>query len=191
MPTAAHAPASMNEEIASLERQILELREKLRAARHAAEPEPVKDFTLRTPSGDEIRLSGLFGDRDELIVLHNMGSFCSYCTLWADGLEGLVPHVQTRAAFAMVSGDTPEKLAAFGARRWGFPVFSGAGSGFAEAMCMTTADGGVMPGLSAFRKTPGGIVRTGFAYLGPGDEFCGLWGMFEMLGVEGWKPEVR
>ena len=49
---------------------------------------------LRTLAG-ETTLLDLFGDRDTLLAIHNMGQGCRYCTLWADGFNGLLPHLES------------------------------------------------------------------------------------------------
>ena len=56
-------------------------------------------ITIAGFEGREATLSSLFGDRGGLIVVHNMGRDCSYCTMWADGFTGLLPHLESRAAF--------------------------------------------------------------------------------------------
>jgi len=65
-------------------------------------------------------LAGLFGRKDDLVVIHNMGSSCPYCTLWADGFNGLYDHLANRAAFALSSPDAPaaQKRFAEGPRDW-------------------------------------------------------------------------
>src|SRR5882724_11094299 len=55
--------------------QIAGLREKMRTLQAAVEPEPVEDYEFATPDGT-VRLSKLFGRKDDLIVIHNMGSSC-------------------------------------------------------------------------------------------------------------------
>jgi predicted dithiol-disulfide oxidoreductase (DUF899 family) len=55
-----------------------------------------------------VQLSDLFGEHEDLIVIHNMGVSCPYCTLWADGFNGLIRHLEDRAAFVMVSPDPPD-----------------------------------------------------------------------------------
>lgn len=38
------------------------------------------------------------------------------------------------------------------------------------------------PGVSALRKTEGGAIeRTGRTRFGPGDDFCALWPLFDLL----------
>jgi predicted dithiol-disulfide oxidoreductase (DUF899 family) len=158
-------------------------------------PQAVDDFVLTTPDGD-VKLSELFGAKSDLIVVHNMGSSCPYCTLWADGLIGLVPHLEDRAAFVVVSPDSPETQRAFAkGRGWPFRMASGANSGFTAAMGFESEEDGktsLMPGYSTFHKgDDGSIVRIAHDFFGPGDLYCGLWHMFGILkdGSNGWHPK--
>jgi predicted dithiol-disulfide oxidoreductase (DUF899 family) len=64
--------------------RIAELRRQMREVRAAAEPEEVPDYVFRNSAGS-VRLSELFGEKPDLIVIHNMGTSCPNCTLWADG----------------------------------------------------------------------------------------------------------
>ena len=49
------------------------------------------------------------------------GRGCVYCTMWADGFNGVVPHLEDRAAFVVVSPDEPHVQAEFAASRgWRF-----------------------------------------------------------------------
>jgi len=91
----------MNDEIRDLQRQIFELKGRLSEAWRGAEPELVEDFALRDLDGSERRLSELFGEKDDLIVVHNMGRGCNHCTLWADGFNGLADHLADRASFVL------------------------------------------------------------------------------------------
>ena len=86
--------------------RIAALRKKMRDVQHRIEPEPVDDYTFSTARGPK-RLSELFGAKRDLFVIHNMGSSCPYCTLWADGYNGLYAHLVTRGAFVVTSPDPP------------------------------------------------------------------------------------
>ena len=99
--------------------QITELRQKIRDIQAAAEPEIVPDHAFATPDGTT-HLSDLFGSKDALFVIHNMGVSCPYCTLWADGFNGIYAHVADRAAFVVCSPDTQSRFAA--GRGWRFPM---------------------------------------------------------------------
>lgn len=183
----------MNDEIQAIERQILALNEKLGDARRRAQPEPVRDYTLRNPDGSEVRLSELFGDHDDLILIHNMGRSCVYCTLWADGFDSSAPHLENRAAFVLASADEPDTLREFAdSRAWRYRVVSAAGSDLAKDMGFASPTGDPWPGVSAFRRKPdGSIVRTGRSPFGPGDPFCSTWHLFDLLenGADGWTPK--
>jgi predicted dithiol-disulfide oxidoreductase (DUF899 family) len=65
--------------LAGYRRDIAELRAKVRTARAAAGPEEVQDYSFATQAGP-VHLSALFGGKDDLIVIHNMGVACPNCT---------------------------------------------------------------------------------------------------------------
>ena len=81
------------------QKKLAELRRKL-------PHEAVDDYQLQGPNGP-VSLSALFGEKEDLILVHNMGSGCSYCTLWADNFNGVAHHLQDRAAFVLVSPRQP------------------------------------------------------------------------------------
>jgi predicted dithiol-disulfide oxidoreductase (DUF899 family) len=182
----------MNEQIRSLCVEVMEAKNRLREAIAAAAPERVEDWELKRLDGSAVRLSELFGDKSELLVVHNMGKHCNYCSLWADGMIGYADHLQERCAFVLCSNDDPETAESFAKERgWDYPVVSGAGSGFARAMGYADEKGNPHPGVSAFHKSSdGSIVRTGDMPFGPGDDFCAVWPMLDMLkGNKGdWEP---
>src|ERR1700678_2400193 len=127
--------------LADYRRQIADIREKMRDAIAAVEPKKVKDYEFTSTDG-AVRLSELFGDHEDLIVIHNMGVACSYCTLWADGYNGIHQHVVARAAFAVASPDRPAVQKKFAeSRGWKFPMVSHAGSSFAADMGYVSANG--------------------------------------------------
>ena len=111
-----------NEQIARYRQQIAELRDKLRATQSEIQPEEIDDYVFQRAGGGSMRLSELFGDKDTLFVIHNMGSGCPYCTLWADGFNGVYGHLSNRAAFVLTSPDAPDVQQRFAAGRgWRFP----------------------------------------------------------------------
>ena len=130
-----------------------------------------------------VSLSSLFGDKDDLIVVHNMGRGCAYCTMWADGFNGVVAHLEDRAAFVVISPDEPEVQAEFAeSRGWRFRMASAAGSDFTRDLGFEPEPGSYMPGFSVFHRQPDGtIVRTGRDFFGPGDDYCAPWRMFDLL----------
>ena len=184
----------MDDEIRAIEEQITALKKQLSEARRRRAPEPIGEYNLETNAGT-ITLDALFGAKEDLLVIHNMGASCSYCTLWADGLSGLLAHIEDRTDFVVVSPDIPSaqsRIASF--RFWNFRMASDAEGTFTREMGFLTEDGNYWPGVSAFKRGEDGtIVRTGSTYFGPGDDFCAVWPLFDLLegGDQGWQPKNR
>lgn len=151
----------------------------------------VKDYTLASRDGP-VRLSELFGSKADLVVVHNMGRSCPYCTLWADGLNGLAEHLANRAGFVVCSPDDVAVQREFAASRgWRFRMVSAKGTTFTADMGYEH-NGSPWPGYSVFRKSPDGLItRTGAGMFGPGDDYCAIWPMMEQMegGVAGWQPK--
>lgn len=180
------------DEISKIEGEIFALHEKLYTLKRQQPRQEVEDYELQGQNG-AVKLSELFGDRQDLLVVHNMGRSCVYCTLWADGLNGLLAQITDRTAFAVVSPDEPEAQQKFATGRgWTFPLYSGKGSTFTKDMGFETGDG-VMPGASTFWKEDGKIYRIAYTWFGPSDPFCPPWHLFALLkdGVNDWEPKYK
>lgn len=185
-------------EIEALEREIREKQKKLNALRRQAGPRAPADGVFDAPDGTRVRLADLFGSHRDLIMVHNMGARCAYCTLWADGFNGMLPHFEDRAAFVVVSPDAPDAQQEFAARRgWRFRMVSDRGATFAVAMGYASDNDGTrhyLPGFSTFRRDDDGVVRrVAHASFGPGDPYCGLWPMIDLLdgGAGAWHPRLE
>jgi predicted dithiol-disulfide oxidoreductase (DUF899 family) len=193
METATTDIDALSTEISRLEQEVMDAKERLTAAKRKLPPEPVADYTLRNPDGSEVRLSELFGDKQDLILIHNMGKGCNYCTLWADGFNSSVTHLENRAAFVLTSPNDPATLREFAASRgWKFKTASVKESSIVKDMGFLT-DKGYWPGVSTFRKHENGsITRVGKAIFGPGDDFCAVWPFFDLLegGAGDWEPKL-
>ena len=180
-------------ELAGYRRQIADLRDKMRQARAKSEPEDVSDYVFATSEGS-VRLCELFRGKDDLIVIQNMGTSCPSCTLWADGFNGVYDHLVSRAAFVVSSPDPPAVQKTFAASRgWRFPMVSHAGTTFAADMGYRAKNGGWLPGISVFRREPNRILRVADAEFAPGDDFCSLWHIFDLLpgGAGDWALKSR
>ena len=171
----------VNGKLADYRRQIADIREKMRDTLATVEPQEVQDYEFTTSDG-LVHLSELFGDQEDLILIHNMGTSCACCTLWADGYNRIHQHVVKRAAFAVSSPDRPEiqkKIAQ--SRGWKFPMVSHAGSTFAADMGYVSANGGWTPGVSVFKRDGASIARVSDTGFSPGDDYCTLWHFFDLL----------
>ena len=192
------AQEDLQKEINALEEELIKKRERLIALKKQLPQEEVRDYALKSASGKDVRLSEMFGNHEDLIVIHNMGVSCPYCTMWADGFNGLLKHLENRAAFVVVSPDSPETQKAFAQRRgWQFKIYSNQGSTFTEEMGFKRQDGqrsSWMPGVSTFHRLPEGkIVRIAKADFGPGDAYCSAWHLLDLLakGANGWEPNFQ
>ena len=179
------------ERLAGYRHEITALREKMRALQAAIEPEEVADYTFAGPDGP-VRLSQLFGDKDTLFVIHNMGRSCPNCTMWADGFNGVLAHLENRAAFVVTTPDDPATQAEFaGSRGWRFRMVSHRGTDFAADMGYRGDGGGWLPGVSVFKKAGDRVLRVSDQRLGPGDDLCSVWHFFDMIpeGPAGWRAK--
>lgn len=181
-------------QVDELEYQLQDIKQKLAELRRQRPREEIRDYQLLDSEGREAPLSSLFGDQSSLILVHNMGRHCSYCSMWADGFTGLLPHLESRAAFALTWPDKPEAQKEFvQSRGWNFPVYSTAGTSFTADMGFDDEKEGLMPGVSVFTKeTDGKMYRVSRAEFGPGDNFCAVWHFFDLLpeGIDGWEPKL-
>jgi predicted dithiol-disulfide oxidoreductase (DUF899 family) len=178
--------------VATYRREIAALREKIREAQASVPPQEVEDYTFASMHG-AVRLSELFGDKDTLFVIHNMGASCRYCTMWADGFNGVLPHIESRAAFVISSPDPPETQDKFRASRgWRVRMVSHQDSRFAADMGFEGNDGW-RPGVTVFRKKDGKILRVADTATGPGDDLCVVWHLFDLIpeGKAGWQPQFN
>src|SRR5262245_57827394 len=137
-----------NARIISLQTKLQQVRAELQQAMAEETQGEVKDYAFSTLEGS-VSLSSLFGGKRDLLMIHNMGAHCSSCTMWADGFNGLYPHVADRASFVVSSPDSPADQAEFAASRgWVFPMVSTQGTRFAADMGFENAAGRAMPGVS-------------------------------------------
>jgi predicted dithiol-disulfide oxidoreductase (DUF899 family) len=174
-----------------LEKELGKIRKKMLKVQSKLGKKEVQDYTLKDSGGSDVKLSQLFGDKKDLVLIHNMGKACRYCTLWADGFNGNFYFIQKLAGFALVSPDTPEVQKSFAAERgWKFPMYSGAGSAFIKDMGYQDKKGGYLPGASVFHKNDdGSITRVSKTFFGPGDFYCSVWHFLDM--VPGKEEEIK
>lgn len=181
----------VSDRIFDIQNQITRLKEELIEAKRAIPPEPVENYTLTRSTGESVHLADLFGEHDDMILIHNMGRGCRYCTLWADGFVSVVPQIEQRAAFVLSTPDSPAVQQEFAASRgWPFTMVSTANSTLTRDLGYEY-DGSYEPGFSALHRSgDGSIVRTGRDTFGPGDDYAPIWHFFDHLqdGANGWEP---
>jgi predicted dithiol-disulfide oxidoreductase (DUF899 family) len=174
---------AIQKKLQKLEKDIASSRKKMVKLLSRQAKMDVQDYTLKDKSGTDIMLSQLFGDKNDLVLVHNMGKSCPYCTLWADGFSGASYFIEKKTAFALVSPDEPAVHKEFAeSRGWKFPSYSAAGTTFIKDMGYLTEDGGYWPGVSVFHKDEAGkITRVAKDFFGPGDFYSAPWHFFELV----------
>ena len=177
------------QEINARRQKISTLRKEMREIQRDIKPEEVTDYVFGTIS-EPVRLSELFGDKDTLFMIHNMGKSCPSCTQWADGFNGALDHLEDCAAFVVSSPDSPEEQRIFAkSRDWKFTMVSHADTNFAQDMGYKS--GGFWPGVSVFKMAGNKVVRVSDAMFGPGDDFNPIYNFLAMLpeGDGDWEPK--
>ena len=177
-------------EISKVEQQIFELTSKLNELRKSSGGDEVRNYAFATISGDTDLLS-LFGDKATLLLIHNMGQGCRYCTLWADGFNGFLTHLESVMSVVLVSKDPPELQRQFAnSRDWRFRLAShGGGEYIREQTLMEGTEN--MPGAVVYERDGDKITRKNTCVFGPGDIYCSMWSLLGLagLGESDWTPQ--
>ena len=180
--------------------------ERVAAQRRALEmPDPLDDDYALAASDDKVvRLSELFGDKEDLLVYHLMfhpddDEPCPMCSMWVDGFNAIAPHVRQRAAFAIVAKAPIGKLRDWAKRRgWDkIPVLSSFSTTFNRDTHAEDQDGDQLPVISVFRRTDNGVHHfyhkcaelDADNYRGI-DLLTPVWNLFDLLpdGRTDWMP---
>jgi predicted dithiol-disulfide oxidoreductase (DUF899 family) len=182
----------MSDEISKIEKQIYELTVKLNALRKGSSGDEVQNYAFATLDG-ETSLLDMFGDKDRLLLIHNMGQGCRYCTLWADGINGFLPHLESTMSVFLVSKDSPELQRSFAnSRGWRYRLASHGGGDYASEQTVMEGENN-MPGAVVYERSGDKITRKNAAIFGPGDQFCSLWSLLGLagLGEADWTPQYK
>jgi len=178
--------------IKRLEGEIKDATSKLRELRETLPPLKIPDYKFDSLEG-QIHLSDLFVSGDKLLMVHNMGQGCRYCTLWGDGLNPFVQHIEDALPLVMVSGDSPLVQRQFAnSRQWRFRMVSHNRQQYYEEQ-VKASDYENCPGIVCYEKKGSELYRLGHAEFGPGDLYCSLWHVLAMAGYSSanWTPQYR
>lgn len=180
------------DQITQLETHIAEIAQRIATLRKQAEPTPVQNYTFNTLNGRATLLE-LFGEREVLFAIHNMGQGCRYCTLWADGLNPFVPHLEDRFALVLLSKDPPEVQRRFAnSRGWRFRMASHGGDHYIGEQAVVPGQANA-PGVVVYERRETQVFRRSAAGFGPGDLYCSLWHLLGLAGIgeSDWSPQFR
>ncbi|XOV83983.1 MAG: DUF899 family protein [bacterium] len=179
-------------EINRLEQQIYELTAQLNTLRAEQPGTPVPNYSFATLAG-EVTLLDLFAEHRQLLVIHNMGQACRYCTLWADGFNGLLPHLESVLSVVLVSKDEPALQRTFASSRgWRFNLASHRGGAYIQEQTVLAGSDN-MPGAIVYERRGEEILRRNACVFGPGDLYCAAWPLLALAGVSqaAWTPQFR
>jgi predicted dithiol-disulfide oxidoreductase (DUF899 family) len=177
-------------EIQQLENEIAQKVAKIHELRRTVTPVPVKNYEFKAMES-VTTLRALFGDKTKLFLIHNMGQACRYCTLWADGINAFLPHLESEAAVVLVSKVPPDVQRTFANfRGWSFRLASHGGDGYMreQSVLETQPD---MPGMVCYQREGDNIFKLNGAIFGPGDLYCSAWHLFSLAGIgeKEWHPQ--
>ena len=176
--------------IAQLERHIAELTSQLNALRKTRMGTAVPNYAFSTQTGPAT-LRDLFGDQQRLLAIHNMGQGCRYCTVWADGFNDLLPHLESALAVVLLSKDPPALQRRFAnARGWRFRLASHGGGDYLREQSVSPGTDNY-PGAVLYERSGDTILRRNSCVFGPGDLYCALWGLLALAGIgdDEWTPQ--
>jgi predicted dithiol-disulfide oxidoreductase (DUF899 family) len=184
-----HKLTFMNE-IRQLEQEIRQKIEQLDELRKKAVPTPVKNYEFQTLDGS-VMLRNLFAHKTTLFAIHNMGQGCRYCTLWADGLNAFLPHLEDEFAVVLLSKDPPPVQRAFAnSRGWRFRMASHGGGDYIREQSVVSGENN-MPGMVCYQRQGDQVFKKNDFVFGPGDLYCAIWHILSMAGIgeDGWTPQ--
>lgn len=180
---------NIEKEIGGIEKEIEALRKKKIELNSKLAAMEVKDYVLKDREGKDVKLSEMFAGKDHLILVHNMGKGCPYCTMWADGFKDTYKEIEKKASFVLVSPDKPEIHKKFAEEHgWNYRTYSADGTEFIFDMGYDFIKDGkhnYWPGVSVFEKAKdGSIKRVAKDFFGPGDFYCNIWHFIDLLPTE-------
>lgn len=183
---------SVDQQIRELEMQLYEKTLALNELRKQASLKEVPNYDFETQAGGTSLLD-LFGDQDRLLVIHNMGQACRYCTLWGDGFNGLVDHLESAMSVVLVSKDDPATQRQFAnSRGWRFRLASHGGGCYITEQSAQEGTSN-MPGAVVYERKNDKIFRRGASVFGPGDLYSPMWNLLGLAGMTeaDWMPQFR
>ena len=183
---------STNPKIRKIEDEIAAKKEQVAKLIAVEKGKIISDYTFQDKSGNDISLSDIFREKQELIIVFYMGIHCKYCTLWGDNYNGIAQPLSDRASFAVVSNESPEEQNIIKKdRAWIFDMFSRKNNSFAEDLGFVGEKGNPLPGVASFSKKGAKILLHHRSYFGPGDNYCNMWDFVSILpkGVNNWQPK--
>lgn len=179
---------AIEKELEEVNKQIVELQKKQTELKQRWGAGEVQDYELQSLDGP-VKLSAAFGDRELMVLVHNMGKQCPYCTLWADGFRSLhkyiedgVPGGETKAAFVVVSPDDPQTQKDYAdSRDWKFRMLSAKDTSLFKDLGYADDKNNPWPGVSILKREGDKLTRVARDFFGPGDDYNAVFSFFRLM----------
>jgi predicted dithiol-disulfide oxidoreductase (DUF899 family) len=154
----------LREELLAAEVALRDQRERVAELRRSLPRDtevPDETFArIRDGREEPVKLSELFEEPSRpLVLMHFMFGKaqdrpCPMCTSWADGYDGVVPHLRQRVNFAVLAAADAGAFEAYGRERgWRhLPLVSAADSGLKRSLGFEDESGAQHPGVSVFLR---------------------------------------
>lgn len=169
-PDESPAYAKVRDELLEAELSLRDQRERVAELRRSlpldttAPDETFEEIVdgVRTP----VKLSELFRDPSKpLVIMHFMYGGaqthpCPMCTMFADGYDGAIPHIEQTVNFAvLVAGDVGDFSHYVGTRGWkNLRIVSAKDSTVKRDLGFETPDGRQIPGVSVYHRNADGSL---------------------------------
>jgi len=176
--------------IRDIENKIFELMKELQKLQKVNVKSEVKNYVFSTLNGNS-NLLDFFEDKDKLLVIHNMGQGCRYCTLWCDGINSFLPHLESVISVILVSKDSPKEQRRFANdRNWNFKMASHNGKEYMKDQ-VSDENYDNAPGAVLYQRKNNKIYRKNDCAFGPGDIYCSIWSFLSLAGISDndWTPQ--
>ncbi len=113
-------------------------------------------------------LLDLFGKKNRLIAIHNMGQGCRWCTSWADGINAHLASIESEFSLVLFSKDNPETQRQFAlSRGWKFRMASHGGGDYIREQTVQAGEDN-MPGIVCYERQGEKIFRKNASVLAQG-----------------------
>ena len=180
------------EDIKALEKKIYELSAELQQLQKSQPGIEVPNYEFDSTAG-KVTLLELFGQHDKLLAIHNMGQGCRYCTVWGDGINGFIPHLESALSVVMLSKDSPEVQRQFSnSRQWRMRMASHGGGKYMNEQ-VATEHGSNEPGAATYERRGNKIFKLNASSFGPGDQYCSMWNFLGLaaIGIDEFTPQYN
>jgi predicted dithiol-disulfide oxidoreductase (DUF899 family) len=179
-------------EIRQLEKEIWEQTVRLEMLRKNNKATKVKNYQLQTLGG-KTSLMDCFAGKDKMLVIHNMGQNCRWCTAWGDIINAALPYLESEFSVVLVSGDLPQAQRTFAlSRHWDFRMVSHSNNEYISEQSIISGEKNI-PGIVCYERSGENILLKNASAFYPGDAFNPIFHLLSVggIGLKEFKPQFN